>query len=386
MESQFKDTSQRMGELLKFLKENGYTVVVAGSVGAIPAMAAFLLLWEILEPHKQHIDVIRTASGSGIPGAFAASGMSAREIRERLLAITLKDIVEDIGLFAEHNEGQGFFGRLKDLKGYYFDAYKAASALMQHLTDGIGIVKGENIKRLLMENLLVNRFEQTYPKLEVVSTRFDTLDTFIFSHENTPNIAISDAVVASCAMRGVFAVQNVGGYEFVDAAHNESIPLKSTLIDHIKKGKDPKKLFIIGTFVHTSSRRRPEKLHSLSFDKHYSRDEHKKKFFDHRLILDYEGVPHLILELDAHHVSLPPPEPFPDFPEIGIGLRNLRKIIAKFFQKSQVEKYLRGVSIFLYEELNMGHLPNYINDFEHKITEKLNRHIPEIQERLANKK
>src|SRR3989338_2006523 len=186
--------SVELGRFLRKLKEDGYTIYLVGSVGSIPAIAATLSLWKIVEPHRQYIDYIRAASGSGIPLSLAASGMTSAEIRETLLGLKIKDIVEDIGFFAENNQGEGILGMLRDLKDYYLRWIRAASIIINHMVDHrIGIVRGDNIKRLLEKTLRTNTFGNTSPPLEVVATLVKGSKTYIFSKETTPDIPISDA-------------------------------------------------------------------------------------------------------------------------------------------------------------------------------------------------
>ncbi|MBI2035693.1 MAG: patatin-like phospholipase family protein [Candidatus Liptonbacteria bacterium] len=360
-----------MEKLLKKLKEDGHTIVLSGSIGAIPAIASSIIIWKLLEPYKNYFDAIRAASGSSIPLAFAATGMPPDEIRSKMSLITLKDVVEDIGLFAEHNEGKGLRGKLKDLIAYYTDAFNAAGILMRHLTDGVGIIKGDNMAKLIASNLPVNNFGNTYPKLEVVATDFNTLRPYIFSASTTPEVLISEAATASCAMRGIFMPRSIQGAEYIDAAQCEPLPLLSVLNSHLAKGLDPKKLFILGFFVHTFSRKAPEKRHYLALDRHYGRAAHKDLFQLHKQILHHHGVKFIILELDTEKVVLPPPEEFPDLSDLGINWRGIRKLFARFANKSQVERLLRGVSIFLYEEINLRHLPCFIEALEPEINRKL---------------
>ncbi|MBI3633335.1 MAG: hypothetical protein HY226_03535 [Candidatus Vogelbacteria bacterium] len=347
-----------------------------GSVGAIPAIAASLSLWEILEPYRQYIDGIRTASGSGIPLSLAASGVEAKEIRKRLVGLHLKDVVEDIGFFAEHNETKRFLDNFRNLIAYYVSGWRASSTILRQLGDHrTGIVRGENIKKLLDQGLSTNDFAKTSPPLEVVATLIEGSRIYIFSKDTTPDVSISDAVVASCAIRHIVAIQTVNGQQFVDAAQKESIPILSIIDSHIKKGGDPKKLVIIGTFAHTLPRKAPSVFHFLEMEKYFSNASHHDIFKRDLELAGYRGAKCLILELDATNIRLPDPDPFPDFMEFGAGFRRLRKIIASFFNKGLLEKILRGVSIHLYKEMNMQHLPYYLNQFDRTIRKKLENKI-----------
>ncbi|MBI3632189.1 MAG: patatin-like phospholipase family protein [Candidatus Vogelbacteria bacterium] len=365
-----------VGNFLKKLKEEGYTIYVVGSVGAIPAIAAALALWQLLEPYKEYIDGIRTASGSGIPLALAASGVSGDKIRKLLLGLHLKDVVEDIGFFAEHNETKSFFDNFRNLRAYFLAGFRAASTILKHLVDHrIGIISGENIKLLLDQGLKTNDFAKTSPPLEVVATLIDGSQTYVFSKDTTPKVKISEAIVASCAIRHIFALQTVHGQQFVDAAQKESIPILSVIDSHIKKGLDPSKLLIIGTFVHTLSRKSPSVFHFLEMEKYFTDASHHDTFRSHLELAGYRGAKCMILELDATNIELPHPDQFPDFMEFGAGFRRIRKIIASLFNKGLLEKILRGVSIYLYKEINMQHLPYYLDPFEKSIKKKLQQKI-----------
>ena len=367
---------KKLGEYLEHLKNTGHTIYLVGSVGSIPAIAAALSLWELVEPYKEFIDGIRAASGSGIPLSLAASGISAVKIREELLKLHLKDIVEDIGFFAEHNQGKGVLGKLRDLKAYYLHWFKAASTIVSHLVDHrIGIVRGENMKKLLDRNLLTNDFRVTSPPLEIVATLLEGSKTYIFSKETTPDISISEAVVASCAIRHIIAIQTIKGQKFVDAAQKESIPLLSVIDSHIKRGLDPKKLVIIGTFVHTLPREGPGAYHFLELEKYFTSSGHLELFRRDMEIAKLRGAKCMILEFNSTKVVLPSADPFTDFLEFGYGFRQLRKLVAAIFNKGQLEKLLRGVSIHLYKELNMQHLLYYLDLFDKTIEEKIKRQI-----------
>lgn len=395
-----EEASERLGKFLQRLKQEEYTIAVVGSVGAIPAMASFLLLLELLEPYKDLIDSIRTASGSGIPGALFASGVATRTTREHLLSLSTEDVVEDIGLFAEYSEGKNMREQFRAMKAYYTAAYRAGTNIGNHLLDNRrGIVKGDKIEELLRTNLLSNRFEHTHPALEVVATRFFpplempsgelvALPLVVFSHNTTPDAPISQTVTASCAMRQIMKpriIDSMGDVLFVDAAQKESIPLQSVLDDYERKGKNPEKFFILGSFVHTLPSA-PEAFHQLAVSSFFDRDTYKT-FFEHgERVLRYAKTPHLIFEFNAAKVELPPAEPFPDFPELGIGFRKLRKMFARFTQHSMIEKYLHGVAHFIYRELNMRHFSKYLYEFEPKLYDKVARHVPELERTIFNGK
>ncbi len=362
------------------MKEDGYYICFVSGVGSVAAIAASQLMWEQLEPYKNYINSIRAASGSTIPLSLAASGMRAAEIRKNLLKLHIKDLVEDIGFFAEHNQDEGIFGKMRDLRAYYLRWFGATKTIVNHLVDHrIGIVRGENIKKLLDEHLCTNDFNKTSPPLEIVATQLEGSKTYIFSGETTPDVSISEAVVASCAIRHIIAIQNIKGRQFVDAAQKESLPILSVIDSHINHGNDPKKLLIIGSFVHTLPRQGPSAYHFLEMEKYYSSSGHSDLFRKDMEIAKYKyATKCLILEFDSTNVSLPSPDPFPEFLEFGAGFRQIRKLFAAIFNRVQLEKLLRGVSIHLYKELNMQHLPCYLELFERNLQGKINRHLKNI--------
>ena len=336
-------------------------------------------MWQKVEPYKKYIDGIRAASGSTIPLSLAASGLETEKIKEALFKLELKDVVEDIGFFAEHNQGRGMLGKIRDLKAYYLRWFEAASTIVNHLVDHrIGIVRGENIRKLLDQNLYTNDFKKTSPPLEITATQIEGSKTYIFSGETTPDVSISEAAVASCAIRHIIAIQTIKGQKFVDAAQKESIPILSVIDSHIKRGLDPKKLFIIGTFVHTLPRQGPGAFHFLEMEKYFTSAWCQDLFYRDLEIARYRGVKCFILEFNAANIILPEANPFPDFLEFGSEFRKVRKLVAAIFNRSQLEKLLRGVSIHLYKELNMQHLPFYLDLFERTIQDKIDRHLKNL--------
>ncbi|MBI5140535.1 MAG: hypothetical protein HZA94_03775 [Candidatus Vogelbacteria bacterium] len=367
---------EELGRFLKKLKEHGYTIYVVGSVGALPAIAASLSLWRLLEPFRQYIDGIRTASGSGIPLSLAASGVSAEDIRKGLMRLHLRDVVEDIGLFAEHNESKGWLDYFKNLWAYYLSLVYSVSTILKHLVDHrVGIVRGENIEKLLDEGLKTNDFRQTSPPLEVVATLIDGSQTYVFSGETTPGVKISKAVVASCAIRHVFAIQMVNGKSFVDTAQKESIPLLSTIDSHVKRGRDPRKLFIIGTFAHTLRRDGPTAFDLAEMERYFTDAYQHDTFIRDLELAQHRGARCMIIEFDATNITLPNPDPFIDFVEFGAGFRRLRKIVASLFNRGLLEKILRGFSVYLYKEINMQHLFYYLSYFDRSVKEKIRNRI-----------
>ena len=377
MNEQLERAQKRMGEFLHNLKDNGYTVVLVGSVGAIPAIAASLSLWKVIEPHWNCIDSIRTASGSGIPMSLAASGVPASAIQERLTKLKLEDIVEDIGFFVEHTSAKGFFEKSRKIKNYYFSGLRGAFSIIKHLTDErIGIVKGDKIRTLLSENLCSDLFADMNPPFEVVATLLNSrANLSVFSRDTTPNVPVSNAVVASCAVRHIFAIQIIDGKKFIDAAQKESIPLLSVIDSHVAKGRNPKKLFIIGTFVHTLPLEELTAFHFLRLEHYYPGNEHVDMFRKDLALARYTGAKTMIFELNAAGVALPSFNPFPEFPVFGKSFQEIRKAVAKFLQAEFLEKLLRGTSLYIYNELNMQHLPYYFDDFEAKLYEKIERRL-----------
>lgn len=364
----------RLGDYLKRLKDDDYTIVLVGSVGAVPAVAASTVLWEMIEPYRDHIDTIRTASGSGVPLSIASTGVSADYIRRELCKLQIRDIVDDIGFFAEHNQGRNMLERIRDIKAYYVDAFRAARTIMNHVTDYVGIVQGDMMQQLLSRHLLTEQFLRTSPRLEVVATRDPQLTRHVFSHELTPHVPISQAVVASCAIRTVFAIRKIDGQGYIDAAQNDPIPLESVAEDHIRAGKNPEKLFILGTFVHTLDRRFMLPPNLFNRREHYDRGTHETLFAYQKKMLGYQGIRSRIFELDATSVALPPAEPFFDFPILGASLSGVRRVFAQLTQREHVERFLRSVSHYLYEQINMQHLPLYLAEFEEKMKQKVLKH------------
>jgi predicted acylesterase/phospholipase RssA len=364
-----------VGDLLKRLKDKGYTVVLVGSVGAVPAIAASTLLWEIVEPFRDHIDSVRTASGSGVPLSIATTGVPAEYIRHELCKLQIRDVVDDIGLFAEHNKGGNFFERMQDVRAYYVGAFRAARRVMDHVTDFVGIIQGEVMQQLLARQLTSEQFLHTKPSLEVVATRDPQLTRHVFSHTLTPHVSISRAVVASCAMRTIFSVQYIDGQGYIDAAQNDPVPLESVVDDHVRSGKDPNKLFILGTFVHTLDRTADLHAHLFGRREHYDRGTSEALFYYQKRILEYQHISHVVFEFNAANIALPPAEPFFDFPVLGPSLSLLRKALATLTHRESVEYFLRGVSHYLYEQMNLQHLPLYFDAFEPSIKQKIARHI-----------
>lgn len=371
----FNRAISKTGELLRKLKDAGYTVVVSGCVGGVPAMASGVLMWRVLENHKKYIDAIRTSSGSGIPYALATTGMSSEEIERKLCALELRSFVEDIGLFAEHNQAKGLIGAVNDLIAYYVDAYNAGSVVVRNLTDYRGIIIGDLMCRELARNLTTNSFVDTFPKFEVVACRLKGFVPTVFSAETTPHVSISEAVTASSSIYQVFRPRRIDGVEYVDGAEYEAMPLRSIVDSHIRRGLNPEKLFILGLFVHRAPWRIPDRRHVLAMDEYRATFRHQDNFKDHledlRYDIRFRGVKYIMLEVDATDVSIPSPEPFPALWELGGTLRRIRKLFAKLMNKGQVERLLRGVSIFLYNELNPQHLPYYLDSFNKKLEKKL---------------
>ncbi len=364
-----------VGDLLKRLKDKGYTIVLVGSVGAVPAIAASTLMWEAVEPFREHIDSVRTASGSGVPLSLATTGVPAEYIRRELGKLQIRDVIDDIGFFAEHNKGGNFFQRMRDVKAYYVDAFRAGRRIMEHVTDFVGIIQGEAMQKLLARFLISDQFLHTKPTLEVVATRDPQLSRHIFSHELTPHVPISRAVVASCAMRTIFSIQHIDGQGYIDAAQNDPVPLESVVEDHIRKGGDPQKLFILGTFVHTLDRRFNSSPNLFGRREHYDRGMNEALFYYQKRMIQYQGISHVIFEFDAAHVSLPRAEPFLEFPVLGPSLSGMRKLFATLTHRESVERFLRSISHLLYEQINLQHLPFYFEAFEHRFREKAEKHI-----------
>lgn len=359
------------------LKEGGYTIYAVGSVGSIPAIAAALSLLHVIGPLRKYLTAARLGSGATIPWSLWASGISSEIVRKMLTRLHLKDVVEDIGFFAEHNETKSWLDYIRNLLAYYLSLIYSARTILKHLIDHrVGIVRGDNIRKLLEEGLMTNDFTKTSPPLEIVATGIAGSKIQVFSGETTPEVKISDAVVASCAIRHVFAIQTINGKNFVDAAQKEAVPLLSVIDSHIARGGDPNKLFIIGTFVHTLQREEPTEYHYMETDRYFSNGEHTDKFRAHLELATYRGAKCMIIEFDATNVVLPSASPFRDLiEEFGVGFRRLRKIIASLFNSGLLEKVLRGVAIHLYREINMQHLPYYLDKFDATIEDKIRRRI-----------
>lgn len=374
-------TDEEIGKFLKEYHDKGYTIVFSGCVGSVKAMGAAIPFWKLLEPHASNISAIRTASGSGIPLSLAASGVSANEIALKLPTVPFKDFIEDIGLFAEHNTGVHFWNHIDNVISYYVDGYYTARAIIKHLTSGTGIVTGEKLKELLAKNLKSNNFRDTHPSLEVMATRLGSSLPFTFSKNTTPDVPISEAVTASCAITEFFKTQLINGVMYVDAALAEPLPLISIVNDHVRSGKDPEKLLIIGFFVHTFPNKEPDldKQHIFAMKKHYATAHYRKDFGRDRKMLDYQKIKNIIIELNALSVQVPIHDPFPELYELGRGFRMIRKFVAKIARKKEIERLLRGVTIFLYEEMNLAHLPYYMDAFRPVIEEKFIKRIEQFR-------
>ena len=176
--------------------------------------------------------------------------------------------------------------------------------------------------------------------------------------------------------------QIIGDIEYEDAAKSEPLPLRSIVEDHIKSGLDPDKLIIIGFFVHTfrNVAPPPSRRHMLAMNHHNGTSEHRDKFFDHKLILDFMKIKHIIIEFNSTNVQ-PPMPPFPELQGLGTGLRKARKIFAKMLNATELERLLRGVAIFLYQEINTEHIPYYLDSFDKVAEEKLIKKIRLFREK-----
>ena len=362
--------------MLQRAKNQGYTIYFVGGAGSIPARAAWLSFWKILEPYRHLIDYFRCCSGPNLIAAPASLGMPAFIIEKIFTRLKIRDAVEDIGFFAEHNQGKGIRGKIRDLWAYFTSGwFKATMTFWRHMVDHrVGIVRGENIKRLLEQNIGTAKFIDTNPKLEVVATEHGSAEPFIFSEEKTPNVPIHEAAVASCAIEHLFAIREIDGEHFVDAAAVESIPIESVIKTHIERGLDPRKLLIIGTFVHTLEKNNV--FHFLARQKDSSSTTQKRLFeLEKRLAVSEAGAKIMILEFNANQVILPPADPFSDLEELGKGFRFIRKLLALIFNREAHDKLLRGIAIHLYKEINMAHLKLYLEHFDKVIQNKIKRHL-----------
>ena len=250
--------------------------------------------------------------------------------------------------------------------------------MMNHVTDYVGIIQGDVMQQLLARYLISDQFQSTSPTLEVVATRDPQCSRHIFSHQLTPQVPISQAVVASCAIRTVFSIRKIEGQGYIDAAQNDPVPLECVVDDHIRAGKDPDKLFIVGTFVHTFDRLLDIPPNLFGRREHYDRHANGKIFFYQKDKLVNQRIRFLIFELDATKVHLPPANPFSDFPVLGSSLSELRRLFAQLTHRESLERFLRSVSHYLYEQINLQHLSLYLESFEPRLMQKISRHVDEI--------
>jgi len=368
-------------KFLEEAEEKGYTVYFVGPAGSIPAMAISLCLWKIFEPFRHLIHYIRACSGACLIMVPAAIGITSLVIEKIFRALRhLRNVVENIGFFAEYNQGTNLRGKLKDLWSYFtYGWFKATMTFWRHMADHrVGIVQGEHIKNLLRKIVKNATFKDAKPTLEIVATKDGSAEPYIFSEETTPNVTLWDATVASCAIEHLFAIQKIDDDYFVDAAAVETVPIESVIKSHIARGLDPKKLLIIGAVVHTLEK--SDVFHAFTRQKSNSSTTQKRNFeLEKDLAINRYGTKLLMLEFDANKVILPPAEPFAEFEELGKGFRFLRKLIAMIFNREAHDKFLRGIGIHLYKEINPAHFKLYLDHFEKIVDDKLERHIKEIK-------
>lgn len=338
--------------LFERLKKKGYTIVASGSVGSVKSIAARLIFWKVFEPFIKSIDEIWCESGSTFVDPCIATGMSESEIRAKCFSLMLKDVVVDRGVL------------------------RAIQEILQHFSEYRGIDSGDLMKYVLAKTLPSDNFYDASPKLRIVASKLNGIIPTVFSENTNPPVKISDAAVASSAIKNIIAPQVINGEEYIDAAEYEPIPLRTVLEEHIKNGGDPRKLFIIGTFIHSFPREapRPGERDYFKMQPYFSSFQQLHYYRSSRREVALRGVKTLIFEFDATKVVIPN-DSFTALPLFGKGIRTTKKILGRITKRRYPEKLLKGITDYFDRELNPQHIHYYCEAFENGIDKKIKDNI-----------
>lgn len=173
---------------------------------------AHLGLWQALRALGVEPVAMAGCSAGALVGSMAAAGMDVGAIRERLLAIRARDLLEP--------------PRLADLR-----------------RGPPGLVRGERVERDIAAALPVQTFEEC--RIPLALTAFDIGDRVLRSIESGP---LAPAVRASVSMPGIFCPAPVDGHALWDGGVVEKAPLSFLL------GRDDLDVIVVGYLA----RRRPD--------------------------------------------------------------------------------------------------------------------------------
>ena len=175
------------------------------------------------------LDCIKKVSGSSI-GALTA------------LFVSLGFPAGSIGLFYKRffNEnftkifGEGAFSKKNDkwaqvLQEFFNEMSKIKDPKYTPMINFFGV---DDIESLIFGGLHIFHMNSPYKVKELFVTGVDVKNEFlnIFSYENTPQVKVIDAVVASMSFPGMVCPKKIGEREYMDGGYVNNIP--SNIFDH----------------------------------------------------------------------------------------------------------------------------------------------------------
>jgi len=173
---------------------------VALGGGGVRGLAHILALEVLDDLGIQPVAIAGTSMGS-IIGALYASGLSGREIRERLAAHTI----------SSQDDLSSIYQKKKNL-------IKWLKVLKPSLA-GSGLLNVDGFMRYLMEGMRVETFDELKIPLQVVATDYHLGEAVVFSEG-----PLRPAIRASISIPGIFVPVEVEGRILVDGGLTNQVP------------------------------------------------------------------------------------------------------------------------------------------------------------------
>lgn len=248
-----------------------------GPLGAIYELGALLALDECLTGAKlSDFDMFVGVSSGAYFAAGLANGFTAREMHALFIENEGRDDPFDPRLLMRPAFGE-FAGRLVRLPGLVLSSAwnflrhpLRRGSLMETFDQLLGVLPsgvfdsrpaGRYLERLFTTRGRTNDFRQLHKKLFVVATELDTGRTTAFGAKGADHIPITEAVLASSALPGLFPPVEIGGRTYVDGV------LKKTMHASVALQAGAKLLIGINPLVPFDERRAPPTRQSRIVEK-----------------------------------------------------------------------------------------------------------------------
>ncbi len=255
--------------LLDYLK--GKRVYLALSGGGL-ALVCHIGVLRFLEEQGITVDKTFGSSAGAVIGGFFAAGVNAAQLTDA--ALNLKDPDEVFGRGSRHMMLRIVRNQIENRiagKGFRHAAVYDNRRLESYIEESLVSMTGNAP--------LLGETERSFSAVSFDIGTGETLDADsgrkqIFSTEDTPDVSLKDAIVASMSIPGIFMPKKIGGRYYIDGGTVEHLPIVSARDHWLKTRKNKREQLVIiavdlgylGETIHEKDRISPVDMILYSFN------------------------------------------------------------------------------------------------------------------------